>query len=438
MSSGAFNDIEMSGTTEEAGTRKAFLSWPPHPVASSNPATISPIATGTTPTSCEPSHHEIAAQGLKPPSRTGHLASAGVKIMGQSASDKASSHISFGAPTSEASTSSMVDPTMIEQATRLNALINEVSPTVTRAVFRQRWREFLFDGSNRDDHATFLLKAGLKNATKPVIDRILKEESLYKGDFIQGVTQKKAVIAAVIQRATPEQLLSNVQLNIFERALERHLVTMNSRKLVRWLARAQRLGFQADDIINDDESVVPNMPELTINIPSESTSQSLPSAPPTLKGLVPTSQPSPGGQQQQGISQSHHLEQIAVPQQSLHHQTPALVLTMTGTQEQFQVSTPASISPNIPRPSIAPSPSIPPNIPTSPIGPPSQYNTSTYNNSEAVHPIQHTSTESQNGDRALPSHINESGITCRRCNFACQSMPGYLYVCILAMPTHIY
>jgi len=154
-----------------------------------------------------------------------------------------------------------------KQALRLNEVLNETSPAVAREIIRKNWRTLLFDGTERDDHASFILRAGLKNATPTVIQRVLKEDGIFKEPFVTGMSKKTIINDEVLRQATPDQLNRSISTTILDRILARRLASLPAKDLIRWLAEADRLGYKHDDILDENESVRPNISSDTEDSP---------------------------------------------------------------------------------------------------------------------------------------------------------------------------
>ncbi|EPQ61604.1 BgtA-20335 [Blumeria graminis f. sp. tritici] len=140
---------------------------------------------------------------------------------------------------------------------RLKEVLLDVSPKAAQKVLREMWRVFMFAELD-EDHVSFLLRAGLKNANSSILSRVFRDESLYRGQMLEFICRKGQTIARVLQTATSNQLTSLVPESVLDDAIAERLKYVSARDIVNWLASAQRLGYRCEDIINEnDESVVP-------------------------------------------------------------------------------------------------------------------------------------------------------------------------------------
>ena len=144
--------------------------------------------------------------------------------------------------------------------------LQAVSSLAAGKALQTCWRKFLFS-DNDQDHLCWVLRAGIKNAPTPVIERILKDQTIL--NVLAPVASKKeAIVKAVLADTTYDQLLQCIPEYILDQEIQQRLKTMPAKPLIRWLAEAERLGFREDDIINDeDESVIPNPATSGSNMP---------------------------------------------------------------------------------------------------------------------------------------------------------------------------
>jgi hypothetical protein len=143
-----------------------------------------------------------------------------------------------------------------KEIARLNEVIHETSARAAQKVLKEKWRFFLFDQYD-ESHISFILRAGFKNANSSVTEKVLQDKSLFKELLLDVASKKSSVIEKVITNATAAQLHSAPQ-RVLDEAIAERLKTVSAKQLIAWLARADRLGYKMDDIIDeDDESVVP-------------------------------------------------------------------------------------------------------------------------------------------------------------------------------------
>lgn len=149
---------------------------------------------------------------------------------------------------------------------RLNEVLQETSAQAAQKVLRDKWRFFIFDQYD-EAHISFILRAGFKNANPSVTEKVLKDNTLFKELLLDVASKKSPVIEKVITNATPDQLLRHTPQRIIDEALAERLKTVSAKQLISWLARADRLGYKMDDIIDeDDESVVPRAESVDVEM----------------------------------------------------------------------------------------------------------------------------------------------------------------------------
>ncbi|UNI21135.1 hypothetical protein JDV02_007151 [Purpureocillium takamizusanense] len=161
----------------------------------------------------------------------------------------------------------------------LSDVMKRTAPQVVRQVVRDSWDRCLL-GS--EYHLAFLANATFHQASPTTLTRALK-------DF--GKDMVRAGKDSVIGHLTTEDLdevsdaiLAKASHGFLDKALARRLETIRARPLVNALARAERLGYDVRDIVeetNGGEHVLPSMhpapqpPAPPMNVPS----QQLPSRP---------------------------------------------------------------------------------------------------------------------------------------------------------------
>ncbi|KYK58621.1 hypothetical protein DCS_05638 [Drechmeria coniospora] len=170
----------------------------------------------------------------------------------------------------------------------LRDLIDRTSANVVRQVVREKWTKCLL-GS--EFHLAFIASGIFSRATTTTLEqplqryggRMIREA---KGQVVQHLTAQDLDEVA-------DALLANASNDFLDKALARRLETIRPRPLVNALARAERLGYDLQDIVEEKspdgaEHVVPS-PHLTVVVaapaPSSSTSatvphRQLPTAPP--------------------------------------------------------------------------------------------------------------------------------------------------------------
>ena len=207
-------------------------------------------------------------------------------------------HSSPAQPTRHQNSASVPAPTAAEsirlekEIARLNEVLADTSAQAAQKVLKDKWRFFLFDTYD-EAHISFILRAGFKNATASVIEKVLLDKSIFRELLLGVASRNSTFIETVITNATavqllrlaPERVLDEVlaerlriekvitdpnlgatvakllrfaPVRLIDELLAERLKTVSAKQLISWLARADRLGYKMDDIIDeDDESVVP-------------------------------------------------------------------------------------------------------------------------------------------------------------------------------------
>ncbi|EKD13232.1 uncharacterized protein L3040_003034 [Drepanopeziza brunnea f. sp. 'multigermtubi'] len=147
-----------------------------------------------------------------------------------------------------------------KEVARLKEFLAEVSSAAAQRVLKESWRMFLFDNYN-EDHIAFILRAGLRNANATIIERVLRDEGLFKTQMMDLIIKRPEFLEKALQSASAALITTQVPETVIDQVIVERLETVPAKKLVQWLAQAQRLGYKADDILNEDgESVTPNVP----------------------------------------------------------------------------------------------------------------------------------------------------------------------------------
>jgi hypothetical protein len=144
-----------------------------------------------------------------------------------------------------------------KEVAQLREQLADASPKALQKVLRDRWRDFLFEGAGLH-HLTFIIRALLKNATPEVLERV-GEELIFKGGLFEAATHDTKVIDTVIRNADAGNLLASLSTATIDAVVADRLKTVPAKTLIRWMAENDRLGYQLDDIIEEGESVSPNV-----------------------------------------------------------------------------------------------------------------------------------------------------------------------------------
>ncbi|CZR61765.1 uncharacterized protein PAC_11662 [Phialocephala subalpina] len=176
-------------------------------------------------------------------------------------------HLSGGSRRSATSTSPRKPPTttpskslqassesikMSKEEARLKEVLSETSAQVMQKVLRGEWRSFLFEGFS-EDHISFVLRAILKNSARSprIVDNVLNDLPT-----LDKLLDRPAVVSKILGSASYTQILKHVSTDVLDQALAERLKTVDAKDLVNYLARANRLGYGPDDVLDEaDEHV---------------------------------------------------------------------------------------------------------------------------------------------------------------------------------------
>jgi hypothetical protein len=121
------------------------------------------------------------------------------------------------------------DAALLEtEVAALSKALSAVSNEAARIVTRQHWRKCLI-GTDKDQ--SFLVRAILKHSTPHVYERAIED---YGDKFLDAADDE-----------------------FLDQALELRLPSIDADKLVALLAKAKRLGYDEQDVVDEEEDVVP-------------------------------------------------------------------------------------------------------------------------------------------------------------------------------------
>ncbi|KAG4420556.1 hypothetical protein IFR04_006263 [Cadophora malorum] len=150
--------------------------------------------------------------------------------------------------------------TMDKEIVRLNEVLAEISPEAAQKVLKEKWRMFLFE--NYDEaHIAFILRAGLKNANGTILERVMKDDGPFKDSLLKHAAKKPGFLEKVLKTTPAETIADYLPEQALDYMIAERFKTVPGKTLIKWLATAERLGYKADDILDEeDESVSPNVP----------------------------------------------------------------------------------------------------------------------------------------------------------------------------------
>ncbi|KAH7342231.1 hypothetical protein BKA65DRAFT_287990 [Rhexocercosporidium sp. MPI-PUGE-AT-0058] len=147
-----------------------------------------------------------------------------------------------------------------KEIARLREVLAEVSPEAAQKVLKEKWRMFLFEDYD-EAHIAFILRAGLKNSNQAILERVLKDDGLFKDTLLKAAIKKPEFVEKVLRKSSPDLVVAHISESTLDYVIAERFKTVPGKTLIKWLATAERLGYKADDILDEeDESVSPNMP----------------------------------------------------------------------------------------------------------------------------------------------------------------------------------
>ncbi|KAI1083141.1 hypothetical protein F5B20DRAFT_528719 [Whalleya microplaca] len=179
-------------------------------------------------------------------------------------------------------------PKFNDDLSRLTHAIQQGVPGAVRRAVRDNWEKCML-GS--DFHHAFLLNACIHHSNGVIIRRSIK-------DFgAKMVADGKHELVAHLKTNDLDELVDNIlgraSDDFLDRAMEKRLRTIDARSLINALARAERLGYENSDVLDDHRekvaaAVPPMRPEHPTqhqqyqHRPTQPPSQARPERPPTL------------------------------------------------------------------------------------------------------------------------------------------------------------
>ncbi|OHE99038.1 hypothetical protein CORC01_05728 [Colletotrichum orchidophilum] len=154
-----------------------------------------------------------------------------------------------------------------EDYTRLCAAIQESDPDAVRRAIRDNYEKCLLGSAY---HLSFLMNVTIHQADVGIIQRAVKD---FGANFLAA--GKHELIDSMSKTDIDEladKILSKASDDFLDRALVARLPTIQARRLVNALARAERLGYDAADIV-ENEHVIPSLPGGSHAVPAQQQQQ---------------------------------------------------------------------------------------------------------------------------------------------------------------------
>ncbi|KAH6678221.1 hypothetical protein B0J14DRAFT_317528 [Halenospora varia] len=148
-----------------------------------------------------------------------------------------------------------------KEVLRVKEVLNDVSPEAVQKAFRDNWRQIVFEG-NHETHVAFIARAVLKNASPSVLDRIGKDDGIFKGALLEAAIHKPVVVQNVFKRMDHTQIMKQISKPVLDKIILQSLEDADAKTLLGWLSTAGRLGYKPGDVLDPYvELVIPSIIE---------------------------------------------------------------------------------------------------------------------------------------------------------------------------------
>ncbi|KAI1345257.1 hypothetical protein F5Y15DRAFT_365384 [Xylariaceae sp. FL0016] len=139
-------------------------------------------------------------------------------------------------------------PEFDDDFAKLSHLVSHVGPPAVRKVVRDHWEKTLL-GS--EFHHAFLLNAAIHHANGSIIRRAIKN---FGGRMVrESKTEIVSHFSPQDLDHVADDILGKCSDSFLDKALEKRLKTIDARSLINALARAERLGYESSDVLEEQE-----------------------------------------------------------------------------------------------------------------------------------------------------------------------------------------
>ncbi|KAK8138678.1 hypothetical protein PG984_002058 [Apiospora sp. TS-2023a] len=152
------------------------------------------------------------------------------------------------------------NPKFNDDLSRLTHAVQQSVPEAVRRVTRDNWEKILL---GTGFHQAFIMNAIIHHANGDIVRRGIREFGR------KMVSESKDAIIAHFEPAdidaVADAILDKASDHFLDKALERRLATIDARSLIDALARAERLGYESNDVNGDNGTIAsPQLPTPTI------------------------------------------------------------------------------------------------------------------------------------------------------------------------------
>ncbi|KAH7035249.1 uncharacterized protein B0I36DRAFT_90081 [Microdochium trichocladiopsis] len=187
------------------------------------------------------------------------------------------------------------DPTFHRHRDLVDSSIQEAKPEAVRTAVRRNWQKTLMGSAW---HEAFILNILITTTSEDVVAKTVKQLAhlIAPGSARHLIPQ----FHAPDFDALADDILNRCSDQFLDKALERRLQTIGPKALINALARAERLGYEKGDILDESsERIIGGMPRPPLPLPPKQHQQPPPPPPPHPNSAVP---PAPYVPQPQGMN----------------------------------------------------------------------------------------------------------------------------------------
>ncbi|TLD11031.1 hypothetical protein PgNI_05914 [Pyricularia grisea] len=150
-----------------------------------------------------------------------------------------------------------INPKFVDDVARITYAIQQSLGDAVRRAIRDNWEKCLL---GTDFHQAFVLNASIHHATVPMTKRAIRDfgskmVKAGKADLLEHFSQADLDVVS-------DTILAKASHSFLDKALELRLRTIEAKPLVDALSRAERLGYESNDIVEQDnnhqERVIPS------------------------------------------------------------------------------------------------------------------------------------------------------------------------------------
>ncbi|KAK4134094.1 hypothetical protein BT67DRAFT_402899 [Trichocladium antarcticum] len=162
-----------------------------------------------------------------------------------------SQSVGFPSPTRD---HARINPKFVDDCTRMNFAIQQSLPEAVRRIVRDHWEKCLL-GS--EFHQAFILNASIHHAVPSITQRAVRDF----GHKMVAESKKELIghFTAAGLDEVADIIVNKASDSFLDKCLAKRLLTIEAKPLINALAKAERLGYESNDVVQDDqhERVIP-------------------------------------------------------------------------------------------------------------------------------------------------------------------------------------